>query len=327
MILDGTKNDVSSNLTNVKQFTIAGTDNIFQTLSSRLYTNPIRAIIRETVSNAIDAHIMAGVDKKIKLHLPTAIEPEYYVEDFGIGMSEETIYQVYTQYGNSTKGESNDCIGGLGLGSKTPFSYTSQFMVISCKDGVKNTFTAFLDENGIPTIAKVDSCECNQPGTKVSFPVEASDIVRFYDEAISTLLFTMQMPEIIGEPDYFLRNARVESFEEFEEARKCIADNTFISSEKVIRLIRNTSYGSLLVEMGGVAYNVDWSEVLGGDRWEGLLSYYYNSADLVVLHLPIGSVSIQSSREALQYTDKTKKELNRKLIEIFMDRAKEMIAA
>ena len=331
MILDGTKNNVSSNLSDVRQFTIAGTDNIFQTLSSRLYTNPIRAIIRETVSNAIDAHIMANSDEEIHLHLPSRIEPEFYVEDFGIGMDEETIFQVYTQYGNSTKGDSNTCIGGLGLGSKTPFSYTSQFTVVSCKNGIKNTYIAFLDDNGIPSISKVDSCDCDQPGTKVSFPVNLNDLSSFYEEAVLTLLFSTQMPKLIGGDQRFLSEANVSSLEEFLECRKAVAENTLLEyteHEKAVAIIRNSSYNaSILVEMGGVPYSVDSSEILGGDRWEGLLRYFVNRNGRTVLHLPIGSVNIQSSREALQYTTKTKNTINTALVKEFIAQANNLYNA
>ena len=48
MVMQTEKNEVLSNSSEVREFTIAGTDNIFETLSSRLYTNPKRAIIRET---------------------------------------------------------------------------------------------------------------------------------------------------------------------------------------------------------------------------------------------------------------------------------------
>lgn len=316
MKMESAKNNVSSNVSEVRQFTIAGTDNIFQTLSSRLYTNPIRAIIRETVSNAIDANIEGGVHEQILLHLPTKIEPEFFVEDHGIGMDEDTVYNVYTQYGNSTKSGSNNCIGGLGLGSKTPFSYTSQFTIESSKNGLKNTYTAFLNEDGIPTIAKLDSVECDQPGTKVSFPVELSDIYSFYTEAISTLLFTMDMPKIVGDPSEFWRRAGVANEEEYIALREEIKNNHGLNNEKIESILSGSSYNSLIVEMGGVAYNVDTAEVLDGhnSRWDGILGFLLSRYENVILHMNIGDVAIQSSREALQYTERTKKALNSALV-------------
>lgn len=328
MVMQTEKNEVLSNSSEVREFTIAGTDNIFETLSSRLYTNPKRAIIRETVSNAIDANIMAGVNEKIKLHLPTSLEPEFYVEDHGIGMDEDTIYNVYTQYGNSTKNGSNNCIGGLGLGSKTPFAYTSQFFVSSAKDGIRNSYVCFKNEDGKPSITKTDSVACSETGTKVSFPVEARDIQAFTAEAVITLLFTMQMPQILGDEDAFCYRAGVESITEFEQLREYVKNNTFISNDKVRNIINRSSYDSdFLVEMGGVAYSVDTAELLDGDRWNSILKYFTNKSDYIIFHLNIGDVAIQSSREALQYTERTKKALNQTLIRQFFSKVQEVVAA
>ena len=329
MIMESVKNNVTSNAGNKRAFTIAGTENIFQTLSSRLYKKPICAIIRETVSNAIDANIEAGVDEQITLHLPSSIEPEFYVEDHGIGMNEETIYNVYTQYGNSTKSGSDDFIGVLGLGSKTPFSYTSQFTVISSKDGIKNTFVAYLDEEGIPSISKVGSEPCDQNGTKVSFPVKISDIADFYSDAASTLLFSMKMPKLVGDADHFWYVADVKDEAEFVELRNIIKENYGLSKkdekvDKIYRIMNRSSYSSIIVEMGGVAYSVSTSELLDGkaSTWNGLIGYFFDNYRMLVLHFGIDSgISIQSSREELQYTEKTKNILNKRIVSLFVAEA------
>lgn len=54
---------------------------------------------------------------------PTSLAQYLEFKDFGIGMSEDTIMTVFTQYGNSTKNDSNDEVGGFGIGSKTAFCY------------------------------------------------------------------------------------------------------------------------------------------------------------------------------------------------------------
>lgn len=330
MIMSTEKNKVLTNASDAetRNFTIACNENILDTLSRRLYTNIPRAVIRELVSNAIDANIEAGVDEKILLHLPSGLEPEFYVEDHGIGMNEETIYNVYTQYGNSTKNGSNNCIGGLGLGSKTPFAYTDQFFVISSKDGIKNTFVCFRNEQGEACITKMASEACSATGTKVSFPVKENDIRSFTNEAVITLLFTMKMPELVGEKDRFLRVAGVESLEEYEALRKELAENTYITNEKLRSLINySSSYGKLIVEMGGVAYKVDSNEIFEDGNYNPVLEYICKKSDLQVFHLPIGAVQIQSSREALNYTRFTKEALTKLFIQEFLTDAKKVIAA
>ena len=182
-----------------QEFTIAANSNIFQTLSSRLYERPIEAIVREISSNAIDANIEAGKTGGINVHLPIDDELEFYVEDFGIGMDKNRVMKVYTQYGNSSKSGTNDLIGGLGLGSKTPFSYTDQFTIESCKDGLKTQYIAFMDETGIPKISEVASEACNVSGTKVSFPVKREDVDKFYDAAVKVFMFSKEMPNLVND--------------------------------------------------------------------------------------------------------------------------------
>ena len=59
----------------------------FFLLSSTLYKEPYRAIIRELVSNAIDASKATNEAKPVILHIPSSTNEDFYVQDFGIGMS------------------------------------------------------------------------------------------------------------------------------------------------------------------------------------------------------------------------------------------------
>lgn len=109
----------------------------FQILSSGLYSNKIRAIIRELCCNAHDAHKSAGTqDTPFEISLPSTFSPVLVIKDFGTGLSHEDVMTIYTTYFESTKNNSNDFIGQLGLGSKSPFSYTNQFLVESRHEGV-----------------------------------------------------------------------------------------------------------------------------------------------------------------------------------------------
>lgn len=58
----------------------------FFLLSSTLYKEPYRAIIRELVSNAIDASKAANEAKPVILHIPSSssTNDDFYVQDFGI---------------------------------------------------------------------------------------------------------------------------------------------------------------------------------------------------------------------------------------------------
>lgn len=97
----------------------------FETLSSRLYSDKIRAVIRELSCNAWDAHQDAGRgDVPFEVHLPTDFEPYFEIKDFGTGMTHRDIVDLFASYFGTNKSDSNKFIGALGLGSKSPFCLT-----------------------------------------------------------------------------------------------------------------------------------------------------------------------------------------------------------
>ena len=120
---------------------------LFAILRDKLYSDKIMAVIREYSTNATDAHVEAGTpEKPVDVTLPTRLDPHLIIRDYGLGLTEEEVRELYVMYGSSTKRATNDAIGQLGLGCKSGFAYSDQFMVISYKDGKKYTYNAYLDE-------------------------------------------------------------------------------------------------------------------------------------------------------------------------------------
>ena len=61
-------------------FKISASPVAFDILSSKLYSNPILAIVRELLTNAYDSHKAAGKeDVPIKVNLPSYLEPNLYL--------------------------------------------------------------------------------------------------------------------------------------------------------------------------------------------------------------------------------------------------------
>ena len=145
---------VLSNVGEIGEFRIRNSAKAFNILSSGLYANKIRAIIRELSCNAIDSHTAAGkLDTQFEVHIPNALEPHFSIRDFGTGLTHEQVTNIYATYFESTKTDSNAFIGALGLGSKSPFSYTDNFTVTAIKDGKKGIYSAFINGEGVPSIA------------------------------------------------------------------------------------------------------------------------------------------------------------------------------
>jgi len=176
---------VLSNVGEIGEFRIRNSAKAFNILSSGLYANKIKAIIRELSCNAIDSHTAAGTNQPFEVHLPTTLEPWFYIRDFGTGLNHEQVSNIYTTYFESTKTESNAFIGALGLGSKSPFSYTDNFTVTAIKDGHKGIYTAFINDVGVPSIALMGEEQVTEPnGVEVKFSVnDRYDFNKFADEA------------------------------------------------------------------------------------------------------------------------------------------------
>jgi len=106
-----------------------GLAHIFGVLRNQLYSDKILAVVREYSANAVDANVEAGKeDQAIVITAPNSFDPTFRVRDFGNGLNEEEIRDIYANYGESTKRKSNKFIGQLGLGSKSGFAYGDTFL-------------------------------------------------------------------------------------------------------------------------------------------------------------------------------------------------------
>ncbi len=209
MILDTNKSAVEAFNTTGKtgQFSIAQSSVAYQILSKNLYSDPISAIIRELSSNAVDAHKQAGTENEpFVVHLPTSEEPVFSIRDYGTGLSNEDMENLYTTFFDSTKRDSNEYTGCLGLGSKTPFTYTDTFTVKSFFNGIVSVYTMSMAEES-PSFVLVVSMPTDEPnGLEISFATNQKDHVfsspyngvseEFYDKASKIYLPYKVKPEI-----------------------------------------------------------------------------------------------------------------------------------
>ena len=151
----------------------SGLAHIFNVLRNQLYSDKILAVIREYSANALDAHAEVGkLDAPIEITLPTKLNLNFEVRDFGRGLTETEIGEIYAMYGESTKRGTNEQIGQLGLGSKSGFAYGDNFVITSWVKGKKTVYNAFLDPSKIGRIAKMEQSDSDEPhGIKITVPV------------------------------------------------------------------------------------------------------------------------------------------------------------
>ena len=99
---------------------------------TKQYSDPEMAFIRETCSNAYDAHTVAGTeDVPFDLHIPSTFEPYIEIRDYGTGISKDFMLNRYVSVGDSTKRKSNSEIGGFGIGRLSFLIVTEQAAITS----------------------------------------------------------------------------------------------------------------------------------------------------------------------------------------------------
>lgn len=194
----GTEVEIYGAETSEQVFQIATTAIAFETLSAKMYSDRVTAIIRELSCNAYDAHVDAGrKNKPFDVDLPTALNPEFRIRDYGKSMDDAEILQLYCTYFSSSKQNTNKQIGGFGIGSKSPFSYTQGFTVTAFQHGEKRTYSAYINENRVPAIVRLNTEATTEPdGLEVKFPVRTSDYAEFKNKAARVFEFFEPTPKV-----------------------------------------------------------------------------------------------------------------------------------
>ncbi len=154
---------------------------LMQMLSKNLYSDDIGSTVRECASNALDSHRRAGVHMPIIVGFKPASSGnyEFTVEDFGVGLDADDVKNIISKYGKSTKRDSANELGMMGLGFKAPLAYSSSFYFICRKDGVERKYMMYEGEdvNTIDLLYEEPTSEGN--GVKVIIPVKYGDNYQF----------------------------------------------------------------------------------------------------------------------------------------------------
>lgn len=289
-----------SNTGEVGEFRIRNSAKAFKILSDGLYSNKIRAIIRELSCNAIDSHVGAGKTKvPFELHLPTMFEPWFAVRDFGLGLDDKQVKNIYTTYFESTKTDSNDFIGALGLGSKSPFSYTENFTVTAVKNGTKRIYSAFINEKGVPSIAEMGTSSTDEVnGVEVKFSVtNQGDYRAFQEEARNVFMWFKNRPTVLGVDEF--------KFQDVEYGEKDIVKGIHTFSDNHSRYNRQHS----VALMGNIVYPLNNIPNIEKNL-KGLGKLLECS---LIIEFEIGELDFAASREQLSYVPLTLDSIYKKL--------------
>lgn len=263
-----------------KKFSLNLSGKAFKLLSSSLYSNKYTSVIREVASNCWDSTVAAGKgDQPFYIKLPNALDPSMSFRDEGVGLSPEQIEELYTVLFFSTKTQNNNQIGAWGIGRLSVLSLVDSFLLKSNWNGTKYIYSCFINEDGIPSVAlfhEEPTTECN--GLEVSFSVKPEDINPLKEAAKTVLQHFSPRPIITGQQI------------DFGEIPKPVLEG---AGWKLYRGGKN------FVKMGPVAYPFDTYNLNLDSR--GLFNYYS-----IIVETNIGDIDVTASREAVEYTEKSK---------------------
>jgi hypothetical protein len=308
MKLNATTLPVETSLANATSaFSIKTTAKAFKILSDGLYKNKILAFVRELSRNAYDSHIAAGrKNVPFEIHLPNMLEPFFHVKDFGTGLSHENVIHLYTTYFESTKTDSNDFVGALGLGSKSPFSYASNFTVKSRFDGVESIYTCFLSEAGVPSIVKMGEGKyVGHPGLEVVIPIDKNDFNNVKLAVRQDLTFwDGTLPSIVGDSSVII-----------EQPKKVISGKGWYTSGNRIHLT-----GVTVAVQGNVGYPIS-IDILRGKTQNDSETAALNIIRKInpVMTFDIGKLDVTASREELSYDDPTIRNIIERICQVITE--------
>lgn len=256
-------------------------------LRDTLYSDKVLAVLREYSANAWDSHRTSGcADRPIRIKMPTSMDLTLSIRDYGAGLSEEEVFTVFTQYGESTKRDSDDAVGMLGIGSKSAFAYSDSFTVTSWNGGMKSVYVAVLDESDVGVINKLHEEPCgDETGLEVQVPIRPEDVREFHDKAQGLFPYFRPLPDInIQLPSVSLDTRKHGCFN--REAREWVG------------------------VMGCIPYRINVRQVQKDLEQAGIWEIINRSKGFI--YFEIGEVQINASREELKYSTYTRQALVRK---------------
>jgi len=269
---------------------------ILQILSTNLYSDPIGSLIREYSSNAWDANVEANnKSKPIEVGIQTTKDggTYWYVTDLGPGLSPQRIDTIYRKFGKSTKRNSNEAIGMMGLGKFSGLSYTNEIFISTRVDGIQYEYLMHKSDN-LPQIDLLVTKLTDLPnGTTIKVNIKDwQDKGKFISKTQEQLAFFENV--------FFNIDARPNLNSDF----KLIQGTSFTSSSLEDRGLR--------LKIGPVSYPIDW-DLLKDKSLRSL------NADRLALNFSIGELAITPNRESVLYNKKTIENIEKRLEEFKLE--------
>ena len=284
---------------------------IMISLADKIYTRKELAIVREYSNNMADAQREAG--KSIAdciVTFPTMDESVIKFRDFGLGLTETEIANIYCVFGESTKRNSNEYNGVLGYGAKSAFGLSDSFTVTSWVNGEKSIYQCIKgDTTRLHEAMLLSRCPSDEPtGIEVCVPIKNSLLWTIHSEAASFFKLWPIIPQFVN-----FNESDLETLNKFRNTAPTLQGEGWSIRPKS----ESTAIG--VAYMGGVGYPIQWNTLynhMALDSKTRVLFELLQSNDLVMT-FAMGEIQFVDSREGLEYTEFTLKALTDRIISIF----------
>lgn len=247
-------------------------------LSSNLYSDPEQSFIREIVSNAWDSHVEAGTtDTPVIVRFKEGNNGwEVTIRDFGTGLSPERFQEVYCNIGSSTKRESNEFIGGFGIGKYSSLACTNTVYITSYYEGTAFLYVMVKSGNTIITNLVMQKPTEEKNGVEVT--IKNISNIDPYKKALKYITF---FPNVyVDGIDNKVNDAKLKRFNNFAVA------SVFIDTKILL--------GNVLYPCNTRLLSIASRDFLNNINYSG-----------IVIKFNVGEISITPNRESIIYTSDT----------------------
>lgn len=293
-----------------------GVDFIIRNLST-MYTDPVHAVLREWVANAVDSVTTAyargeidTTDGTIAISLPDHRNTTLEVTDYGLGMDRAHVYNYALNYGRSSKRDDTATSGKFGLGLKSGLAVANQFLITSVRDGKKTTGFLSLGEadKGVENYCSeaIDTDEANH--TTLSVTLDNNSIYSMEHKIIRVIggydpkMFTISY----ASGDYVFKEDSLREAYYFDDDNSSLGETVFANKEH--------GNWQITAVVGGVSYpiydgcrthakqiNDAIEKALADHGFTRKLDFYTDH----VIVCPVDGVDIPDNRDTLIFSSKT----------------------
>ncbi len=253
-------------------------------LSSNLYSDPEQSFIREIVSNAWDSHVEAGTtDIPVIIKFKDSYdEKSITIRDFGVGLSPERFREIYCNIGSSTKRESNEFIGGFGIGRYSALACSNAVYITSFYKGRAYYYIMVKSGNSITSNLLMEKPTEEKDGVEVT--IKNISKLGPFDKALQCIIFfpNVYVDGAVNADN--INNVKIKRFKYFAAASIDITPKLLL---------------------GNVLYPIEESHLKKEAR--DFISRIYRTG--IAIKFDVGEINITPNRENIIYSSDTIKKI------------------